>query len=540
MKPVLLLYPPFEGKNYLKSRSPFPIGPLYIAAYLKKKGIQSFVKDFSYPPEKHKTKRPEQLKTGQPNYFRFGYTNLAIEKWLKKNLKKYHNTIGVSSLMSSNWSGAYKLIDIIKKVSLESAVVIGGPHATAFPDHVAKHSQSDYICIGEGEDVFYQFLKNRQHEAIIRSGESMPHRTNFFESLDNLPFPKRELLMDNRKTKDMYVTFSRGCPHKCSFCGSYLIQGRRWRHKSVSRVTEEIDFYYKEWEVRHFIIEDDNPCVGSKGINHLKKICKRIVAEIPKIKLSVSHGIPVYATADKELCKLMWKAGFRRMSFPLESTDERVLKDMNKENTPKNWMKGIRNWKWEDHSPTQIILGYPFRETIETMLKTMIDIAEEKCLVWASHFRLNKGTPLFKRCLDMGYINKDYDPINTQSFFLETERFTIKDLRELMQISRAINFAVEYDCNPFKEVMENKYFNSFKIPKKEGDVVAKGMFKFKKNQNITSSIMLTATGKFSGRPFCSYRDPDTIIYKGEKESRVYNSLKFLLTGKKIRKISDYL
>ena len=232
--------------------------------------------------------------------------------------------------MSSNWSGGYKLIDIIKEVSPKSVVVIGGPHATAFPDHVIKYSQSDYICIGEGEDAFYQFLRNKRHEAIIRSGESLPYRTNFFKILDNLPFPKRELLIDNRETKDMYVTFSRGCPHKCSFCGSYLIQGRRWRNKSVDRVIKEIKFYYKKWGVRHFIVEDDNPCPGSRGIKHFKEICKRIISDIPKIKISVSHGIPVYATADKELCKLMWLAGFRRMSFPLESTDKKVLKDMKK------------------------------------------------------------------------------------------------------------------------------------------------------------------------------------------------------------------
>ena len=140
----------------------------------------------------------------------------------------------------------------------------------------------------------------------------------------------------------------------------------------------------------------------------------------------------------------------------------------------------------------------------------------------------------------MRYINSDYDPINTQSFFVETERFNIKDLKELMQISCAINFAMEYNYNLFKEVVDNKYFNSFKIPKKVGDTVAKGMFKFKKSQSIAASIMLIVTGKFSGKPFCTYKDSDTIIYKGEKESRVYDSLKFLLTDIRRKKMSEYL
>ena len=35
MKPVLLIYPPYEGRFFLAARPPFPIGPLYIASYLK-------------------------------------------------------------------------------------------------------------------------------------------------------------------------------------------------------------------------------------------------------------------------------------------------------------------------------------------------------------------------------------------------------------------------------------------------------------------------------------------------------------------------
>lgn len=244
----------------------------------------------------------------------------------------------------------------------------------------------------------------------------------FIEDLDSLPFPDRELLMDDREFKEMYVTFSRGCPHKCSFCGSYLIQGRKWRHKSVERVLEEIKWYYEKWGTRHFIIEDDNICPPN-GIERLKKICEGIIKlkaekKITGSKFTVSHGFPVYVPADPEVAALLWEAGFRKMSFPLESNDPEVIKDMNKDFTPKLWLKALANWKWEKVKPTQIIIGYPFVETIESMLKTIIAISSQKSVVWASHFRLNKGTPLFKRCLEVGYIDKNYDPINTQAFYI--------------------------------------------------------------------------------------------------------------------------
>lgn len=535
MKPVLIMYPPFEGKNYLKKRAPFPIGPLYLAAYLKQNKLQSYVKDFSYPPVKHKTKRPAQLKTGQSSYYRWGYSNVGIIRWLKENLHKYHNVVGVSSLMSSNWTGAYKLIDLIKKVDKKRVVIIGGPHATAFPDHVTMHSKADWICIGEGEDAFINFLYGFTHEGIISTEKLLsgdPVRTTFFQNLNSLEFPTRDLLLDDRKIDEIYVTFSRACPHKCSFCGSHLIQGRKWRNKTPYRILDEILFYHKEWGIKHFVVEDDNPCPGKAGIEHFKAVCELIISNTNGLKFSVSHGIPVYATADKELCKLLYDAGFRNMTFPVESTNAEVLHDMKKENTPKFWKKGIKNWTYEKHPPVQIILGYPFKETILTMLQTMVDIADKGCLIWASHFRLNKGTPLYDRCLKAGYIGKSYDPINTQSFFIETERFNRQDLQELMQISRAANYATELGFNMFKGgAVGTSAFQFIDHSPVEGDIVGRGKFKFRRGQNVVASVMMCVNDyKYSrGRPMVTFgKDNETLIYKGMKQSRVYPALHTLM------------
>lgn len=540
MKPIMFFYPPFEGKNYLKKRAPFPIGPLYLAAYLENQGIRAFVKDFSYPPKRGQTARPRELKTGQAGYFRWGYSDKRIRRYLERNLPEVNQIVGVSSLMSSNYSGGYNLIKIIKEVDPTRTVVLGGPHATAFPGHVFKNSQADYVCIGEGEQEFYSFLTDRPQEAIIgrTKYEKFKNvleltRTCFFEPMDALPFPRRELLLDDRKTDEIYVTFSRACPHKCSFCGSHLIQGRKWRPKSPEKIISEIQHYAENWGVKKFVIEDDNPCPKGAGIIHFKKVLKMIIGLPKKYKFTVSHGIPVYATADKELCKMLWIAGFRKMSFPLESTNPEVLKDMNKENTPKYWRIGQKNWIWEKHKPAQIILGYPFVETIESMLQTMIDIAELKGLVWASHFRLNQGTELFQRCLKAGYISKDYDPINTQAFFIETERFNKTDLQELMQIGRGINFGVERaDVNLFKEIIKTNDFYDFNPNPTPGSVVARGAFRFTRSQNIAAGLMLMATGNFkNGRPMVGFSaDKTTLVYKGQKASRVYTTLYKLLHG----------
>jgi hypothetical protein len=336
----------------------------------------------------------------------------------------------------------------------------------------------------------------------------------------------------------MVITFSRGCPHNCSFCGSKVIQGRKWRVKSITRAVDEIKFYVKNWGVKSFAVEDDNLCPMGRGMEWIKELCQQIIRMyehkiIPKLKFHVPHGIPVYATANKELCSLLWEAGFRNMVFPLESTNPDVLYDMKKEFTPKFYFEATKNWsKYETPFPTEIIIGYPFVETIQSMLQTMIDIAGNGGLVWASHFRLNKGTDLYPRCIESGYAKDSFDPINTQAFAIETERFSITDLEELRQIGRGINFGIEREINVFSSKLKNIVAKDYefvitKLPK-IGDVVATGKFKFKRSQNVFTNLLLLRLG-VNGKSLLSFNeDQDKIIFKGVKNSKVYSTLSKML------------
>jgi len=503
MKPVLLLFPPYEGRSYLKSRPPFPLGLLYIGAYLKKHGIKNEIIDMSYPPQRHKTIKPIQL-TARTVYSRWGWSDSEIRSWLHDNLQNYHNVVGVSSLMSSNWTGAYRLIKIIKEISPSTIIAIGGPHATMYPQHVQDNSNADIIFLGESEESFYRYLIGDSPKAKI-------YPCKLIEDLDSLPFIEKSQLSDY-SMKEMYITFSRGCPHQCSFCVSHLIQGRIWRYKSIEHCLREIKHYINTWGISKFIVEDDNPCPDKRGMEHLRELCHLIISSKLKIRLHISHGLPVYMTAKREDCELLWKAGFRKMTFPLESTDPAVTKDMNKMFAPELWLEATKNWTFEKHKPTEIILGYPFVETIQTMLKTMLDVYKNKCLIWASYFRLYKGTTLYERCIKAGYVKPNYDPINTQSFYIATERFSIEDLQELMRICQGLNFLIECNGN-----------FPFKIPKRMGDVVSTGNFKFRHGQNIAAAILLISKQKILGKPMITYEN-EGLIYRGFVKNDVWRQL----------------
>ena len=544
MKPVLLIYPPFENKGIQKSRIPFPIGPLYLSAYLKSKGIESKVIDFGYPHKMCKTDKPNTWDLNSGRFFRYGWEDEDVLSWLEKNLKKYHDIVGVSSLMSSTYTGAYRVIEMIKAIDPNKVIVVGGPHATAYPEHVFKNTSADYICIGEGEEQFYKFIKGHTTEMVsIYPRGTKKFKSNPVIDMNELPFWEQNMLLPKRDLEEMVVTFSRGCPFNCSFCGSRVVQGSKWRHKSVSRCIEELR-YYNNWGITKFVVEDDNLAPGKVGIKWLKDLCEAIIHENMKIKLTIPHGIPVNALADEELCDLLWDAGFRKMALPLESTNEKVLKDMNKKFTVTHFTQAIKNWsKHEKNPPAQIILGYPFVDTIRSMLQTMIDISNNGGRIWASHFRLNKGIELYDRCLETGYIDKDYDPINSQYFYVETERFDIEDLIELMQISRGLNYGLERGVNIFDMELPTigKEFYEFNPKVRVGSTIAKGNFSFNRSQTVFAGLLLLLHGNQTTQPIIKKVNNDQLIFNGYKPfSNVYRTLKEMVTGNKVKTINDYL
>lgn len=542
MKRFIMYYPPYAGRFYLKNRPPFPLGPLSIATYLKAHGINAIVKDYGFPNDTHSLALPNTNK--KVPLYGWDFDDIAKDLLDGRNTPK--DIVGVSSLMSTSYYSAYKLVDIIKTLYPKTKVIMGGPHATIFPEHVFKHSLADFVCIGEGEAPMLEFLTEGSHPHIV-TRETLHHIPYLHEDINDIQPLDHDLLDDIKdedassyaRTNSMMVAFSRGCPMKCEFCTSHLIQGRKWRNKTVDNAMKEILYYHKHWRAKKFEIEDDNLCPGNAGKKWLVELCNRIIkskesGELSRsVRFHVPHGIPVKALSDKKLCAIMWHAGFRNMVFPLESTNPNVLSDMNKQGTYEDWLTATENWSFEINHPAEIILGYPFVETIETMLNTMLDIAHNYGRVWASHFRLNRNTKLFDRCLEAGYVSEIYDPLAMNSFFVETERFNIVDLKELMAISRGINYGIELGFDAFHDNPNNFVSKPFTFYTNAtlNKTVATGSFAFRRGQTTFASLIL-ARFDHPYKPLLRVNEANTeIIYTGSRPSRVYSELNKLLRKK---------
>ncbi|MEA3412182.1 MAG: cobalamin-dependent protein [Pseudomonadota bacterium] len=112
-------------------------------------------------------------------------------------------------------------------------VVLGGPHVTLVPDEAQQYADS--IVTGYAEASWPELLLD------LAAGEMRARYTQQTDfTLENLPFPKRNLL--DRKhflTTDVFEA-TRSCSHSCDFCVAPAAWGRHPYQKPVEYVVEDI------------------------------------------------------------------------------------------------------------------------------------------------------------------------------------------------------------------------------------------------------------------------------------------------------------
>jgi len=235
---------------------------------------------------------------------------------------------------------AYHLASVVKQVSRDIPVIVGGPHASALPEDVLKESGIDCVVKGEGDFTFSLvadkgfcrsvpniFYKDREE---IKSSEI---QNEAIRDLDQLPFPAYELFdikryyqprISSRKAPLGYLETSRGCYGRCIFCNKN-IHGYKMRLKSVSRVVDEMERMLG-LGFREIQIIDD---LFTADMNRAYAICEEIIRRGLKFPWYPRGGIRV-DRVNPGLLKIMKRAGCYRIPFGIESGSQRIIDNIGK------------------------------------------------------------------------------------------------------------------------------------------------------------------------------------------------------------------
>jgi anaerobic magnesium-protoporphyrin IX monomethyl ester cyclase len=133
------------------------------------------------------------------------------------------------------------------------------------------------------------------------------------------------------------VQFSRGCPHRCTYCGQHGFWVK-WRHRSPAKLADEIAWLHHHCGVRFITLADENPTT-------LRDQWRSFLEEIRARDLPVRFFATIRATdivRDRDILPLYREAGILYVLMGIESTCDEVLQQIQKGSTTREDFQACR------------------------------------------------------------------------------------------------------------------------------------------------------------------------------------------------------
>lgn len=268
---------------------------------------------------------------------------------IKKIINEFNpNIIGMQTYCT-NISRCYKIADIAKSFNKGIKIVLGGAHATLFPEESAKNQNVDFVIYGEGERTFIELLDMIHKKKTVKEVKGLVWKEknhvikndprDLIRDTNELPFPARHLFhMDKyhssanlRGRKTLNIMASRGCPYRCAYCSGHKTFGKTYRFNSPERVIEEINLLTDKYCADSIQFYDETFTVNRTRVFEL---CDKLIKNNKKRKKKMEWSCFTRVNlVDEELLKKMKEAGCYLIFYGFESGVQRLLNLIKKDIT---------------------------------------------------------------------------------------------------------------------------------------------------------------------------------------------------------------
>jgi radical SAM superfamily enzyme YgiQ (UPF0313 family) len=355
----------FDPKQWATGQPYAPIGTLYAAALMRKRGYEVGFFDtmFVYGPEEIILPLEKQT----PRYFVIyddGFNYLT--KMCLTNMRE----------------AAFEMIKFARQKGCR--VIVSSSDAT---DHFEEYLEegADFVILGEAEQTLSDLvdaleeektdflsipgLAFRQQGAVIKTV-----KRPVMKELDELPFPAwdlvdigpyRKMWLKSRGYFSMNMATTRGCPFKCNWCAK-PIYGNRYNTRSPENVVEELVYLKERYQFDHIWFCDD--------IFGLKPGWVHRFSELVNAR-GLSFRFKIQARADlllqEDYIRDLARAGCENIWMGAESGSQKILDAMDKGIRVSQIYEATALLKENGIHPSFFIqFGYP-GETREDILRTI-------------------------------------------------------------------------------------------------------------------------------------------------------------------------
>ncbi|MCP4349061.1 MAG: radical SAM protein [Desulfobacterales bacterium] len=383
---------------------------------------------------------------------------------------------------------AFITAKIVRQCFPWTKIIIGGQHATAFPEHMFQIAHADIVVIGEGEETVLEIITAVENNnpisqvkgIVYKEGDKIGYTEprGLIEDLDSIPFPayddfdlKEYTGLPETKSLAAAIITSRGCPYNCIYCSSAVFWKRAWRSRTAENVLEEIVWLYKDYNVRSLIFFDDLFFLDK---NRAIEICKKIIEKNLDIRWVAEGRVN---SVNQELLYWMKRAGCYRIDYGVESGSPRILKNINKKITVEQIRQAFKLTHEVGIKPdAYLMVGNP-GETNETIDETIQLMGEIK-----PYFTNSGGisyilpnTELYEKAKQLGIVDDDYWLKSNDTIYYTGEHSLneLKTLKNKLTLGLARNkgtfkahasgiFRVCYDSSPIIQKIFNTYIVKYK------------------------------------------------------------------------------
>ncbi|NLT95309.1 MAG: B12-binding domain-containing radical SAM protein [Clostridia bacterium] len=290
------------------------------------------------------------------------------------------DVIGISSMGHA----VIRTLDIAGEFKKRGkTVILGGYMVSLMPQEAKKYCDS--VVIGDVEGVWPEVLRDFEQGAL------KPYYRKELVSLENLPVPRYDLLVEKKIGDFLPVQAGRGCPNTCTFCSVYCLYRGKYFRRSIPEVIRDIK-KVKELGFNKFILLDDNIASDQEYMFELSQ-------EIKKLKMQWMSQCSITVAKNERLLKAIADSGCILLSFGIESIKQESLNELNK-----GWAKTseypelmAKIRKAGIEVSTEMVVGTD-ADTLESIEATARFIEENKIIVPRFYILTPiPGTDLFKR-----------------------------------------------------------------------------------------------------------------------------------------------
>jgi anaerobic magnesium-protoporphyrin IX monomethyl ester cyclase len=377
---VLLLYPEADAKDFTL----VPLSLLYIAQPLIEHGIdveiidQRFEKDFFGEIEQRLTPAPV--------------------------------CVGINCITGPQIEQVVAISKFLRKVT-DVPIVLGGPHATLFPEQTLESGFVDYAVMGKGEVPFLNLVRALTGHAspgnisnigyrengrpVIRKGvvQEVPVRT--------IPY---HLVSRYGRPSTIPIFSSYGCPYHCSFCVEKVLHPVY--HEAP--LADVIFMIEEALRLKPQFIDflDDNFLLNRRRVTDLFSLCHQKGLDFLWVCMGRVDGV---LRMSDEALDFLKRTGLVSIYFGIESGSEKILKLIKKGITPKMVLELNQRMRKEGIQPHySFMAGFP-TETEEDIRETRNLIKRLKqenprAVVWkVNKYTPYPGTELFEVAVKHGF-----------------------------------------------------------------------------------------------------------------------------------------